>query len=80
MYMLEDLRKAEARFNSAAAELRSYESDPREWHGHQSVDHDGRKRINLAESHFDHLDALRRKVERARTDLLSVRAAWLAGE
>lgn len=74
---LRDVMAAEQRLDEAEKALRTFETEPDEWSGHQSIDKLGKRTLHLSPFHFDKRDALARERETAAGALRSVWAQLL---
>jgi hypothetical protein len=70
---------AEEALDAAESEYRKFNDDPRQWMAYESLDKRGMRHLNIQSGHFEHRDALLQNIEVRRTELRSLRAAFVEG-
>jgi hypothetical protein len=76
---LRDVIAAEEAVETAEAEYRKLNNDPREWAAFESVDRFGKRSLNVLPGQFERLDAARNRITAAEQQLLAVKRAFMAG-
>jgi hypothetical protein len=76
---IKDIIDAEEALDEALAEQRKFDDDPAAWAAFESVDEQGRKKLNFNRVQFDRQELMRSKVAAAEQRLVWVKRSFFEG-
>ncbi len=76
---LRDIIAAEEALESAEAEFRTLNDDPRQWSAFESMDKRGKRTLNVSPVHFERREAACAGIATAQQQLLAAKRAFFEG-